>query len=215
MSDARVFTPRLGQAMAWADDVHRGHMRKTTDIPYVAHLISVAALVMEHGGDEDEAIGALLHDAIEDRSGDDPQAMQRDIAQLFGDRVLAIVVGCSDADSQTEKDRENGNQTLWNERKLKYVAHLRVAPASVRLVSMCDKLHNARSILADYRRIGERLWERFNGGRDGTLWYYRALIDAYRGALVADGMPADALVWFLLAETERTVAAFEDLAGAR
>jgi len=213
MSGPRVFTARLGQALAWADDVHRGHLRKTTDIPYVSHLMSVAALVMEHGGSEDETIGALLHDAIEDRSGDDPQAMKRDIEQRFGSAVLAIVVGCSDAESQTEKDRENGNRALWNERKLAYIAHLRAAPASVRLVSMCDKLHNARCILADYRRIGERLWERFNGGRDGTMWYYRALIEAYREALREECQPSDALVWSVLAEIERTVGAFEGLAG--
>lgn len=207
----RQFTERLGQAMAWADEVHRGHQRKTTDIPYVSHLMSVSALVMEHGGTEDEAIGALLHDAIEDRSGDDPQAMQADIETRFGPNVLAIVLGCSDAQSQTEKDRENGNRALWNERKRAYVAHLRQASRSVRLVSMCDKLHNARSMLADYRRIGERLWDRFNGGRDGTLWYYAELLQGYRQALTDSAEPVDSPMWSVLDELQRTVRAFESL----
>ena len=214
MSAPRVYTERFGQAMAWAHAVHLGHLRKGTDLPYVSHLISVAALVMEHGGTEDEAIGALLHDAIEDRSGDDPEGMKREISGRFGEAVLAIVVGCSDADSQTEKDRENGNRALWQSRKDAYVAHLRAAPAPVRLVSMCDKLHNARAILADYRRIGEQLWARFNGGREGMLWYYRALIGAYREAMLAEHRPPDALMWSALAEIERTVAQFESLAAA-
>ena len=213
MSAPRVFTERLGQALAWAEAVHRGHLRKGTDTPYVSHLVSVAALVMEHDGSEDEAIGALLHDAIEDRSGDDPQAMKRDIARRFGQPVLDIVIGCSDAESQREKDRENGNRALWHERKQAYLAHLRSAPRPVRLVSMADKLHNARAILADYRRVGEQLWERFNGGRDGVLWYYRALVDTYRAALLAEGLAPEAPMWFLLAEIERTVETFEALAG--
>jgi len=128
VSAPRVYTERFGQAMAWAHAVHLGHLRKGTDLPYVSHLISVAALVMEHGGTEDEAIGALLHDAIEDRSGDDPEGMKREIAGRFGEAVLAIVLGCSDAESQTEKDRENGNRALWQSRKDAYVAHLRAAP---------------------------------------------------------------------------------------
>ena len=213
MSAPRVFTERLGQAMAWTEAVHRGHLRKGTDTPYVSHLVSVAALVMEHGGSEDEAIGALLHDAIEDRSGDDPEGMKRDIVGRFGQPVLDIVIGCSDAESQREKDRENGDRALWRERKEAYLAHLRTAPRPVRLVSMADKLHNARAILADYRRIGERLWERFNGGRDGVLWYYRALVDTYRAALLADEPAPDSPIGFLLAEIERTVEGFEALAA--
>jgi (p)ppGpp synthase/HD superfamily hydrolase len=162
---------RFEEALIFATRLHAGQRRKRTDIPYVAHLLGVTSLVLEQGGDEDEAIAALLHDAVEDQGG---EATLEEIRRRFGETVAAIVEGCTDATTVRKPP--------WRERKAAYVAHVRQAPASERLVSVADKLHNARSILADYRALGEALWERFNGGKAGTLWYYRALVQAYRAA---------------------------------
>ncbi len=133
-------------------------------------MLAVTAIVLEQGGTEDEAIAALLHDAVEDAGG---KARLADIAVRFGKRVARIVAGCSDAD-ETPKPP-------WTERKTAYVAHVRRASSSVKLVSAADKLHNTRAILSDYYTLGEALWSRFKGGKAGTLWYYRALVNALRG----------------------------------
>jgi (p)ppGpp synthase/HD superfamily hydrolase len=151
-----------------ACDLHRTQVRKGTRIPYVAHLLGVASIALEHGADEDEAIAAVLHDAVEDQGGATTATL---IREHFGARVADIVVACSDTDVVPKPP--------WKERKERYIAHVESASASVRLVSASDKLHNARAILADYRDIGEGLWERFTGGRDGTLWYYRSLVSAF------------------------------------
>jgi HD domain len=161
-------TSRFAEALALACELHRSQARKGTQIPYVSHLLAVASLALEYGATEDEAIAAVLHDAVEDQGGA-PTA--RVIENKFGKRVADIVRACSDTDVVPKPP--------WRERKEAYIAHVRDASASVRLVSACDKLHNARAILADYREHGESLWERFSGGRDGTLWYYRELIDAF------------------------------------
>ncbi len=163
----RPLTARFTDALVFACELHRGQSRKGTQIPYVSHLLGVACLVLEYGGDEDEAIGGLLHDAVEDQGG---KATATAIRERFGDRVADIVLSCSDCDVIPKPP--------WRQRKEAYVAHLRVATASALLVSACDKLHNARTILADYREQGEALWSRFSGGRE-SLWYYRALVDAY------------------------------------
>jgi GTP pyrophosphokinase len=160
---------RFEEALVYAAQLHAAQKRKGTEIPYVAHLLAVASIALEHGADEDESIAALLHDAIEDQGG---ARTREEIRRRFGDRVVAIVDGCTDAEVVPKPP--------WRERKEAYVAHVREAPPSVRLVSASDKLHNARAILADFRASGDRLWDRFTGGRDGTLWYYRALVDAYR-----------------------------------
>ncbi len=149
-------------------------LRKQTDIPYISHLIGVAGIVLEHGGDADEAIAALLHDAIEDQGPDypgGPDALREEIRRRFGQNVLEIVEGCTDADTNPKPP--------WQARKEAYVAHISQASPSVRLVSCADKLHNARAILADLHVVGDALWDRFNGGKEGTLWYYRALVDAF------------------------------------
>jgi GTP pyrophosphokinase len=164
-----LLSERFEEALVYAARLHAEQRRKGTEIPYVAHLLGVASIALEHGADEDEAIAALLHDAIEDQGG---AATREEIRRRFGDRVVAIVDGCTDAEVVPKPP--------WRERKEAYVAHVREAPPSVRLVSASDKLHNARAILADFRASGDRLWDRFTGGRDGTLWYYRALVDAYR-----------------------------------
>ncbi len=182
-------TARFAEATAYALHLHATQTRKGTPIPYAAHLFAVCALVLEDGGDEDEAIAALLHDAVEDQGG---QATLAAIRERFGERVAAIVRGCTDADTQPKPP--------WRTRKEAYVAHLAEADASVRRVSLADKLHNARAIVADLHRIGPALWGRFAGGRDGTLWYYRALADTF--VRLGSGEPAHELAR-VVAETER------------
>lgn len=159
---------KFEEALPYAARLHRDQTRKGTETPYVTHLLAVAAIVGEAGGTEDETIAALLHDAPEDRGG---RERLEDIRERFGDVVARIVDGCTDT-------YENP-KPAWRPRKEAYVAHVAQAPLSVQLVSAADKLHNARSILADLRALGDELWDRFTGGKDGTLWYYRALVEAY------------------------------------
>lgn len=183
---------RFTRALALACELHRTQARKDTQVPYVAHLLAVAGIVLEHGGKEDEAIAALLHDAVEDQGGEPTLAR---IERELGENVAAIVEACSDT-VVTPKPP-------WTERKRAYIARIADEPASARLVSAADKLHNARSVLADYRVHGEALWSRFNGGRE-TIWYYRSLVDAFAAA----GRSA------LVDELERVVVELETLAGA-
>lgn len=159
---------RFREALTYAFDLHREQQRKVSGVPYVAHLLAVASIALEHGATEDEAIAALLHDAIEDQGG---EATEAEIRRRFGDAVADIVAGCTDAWVVPKPP--------WRKRKEDYLARLAEESASVRLVSAADKVHNARSILADHRRWGDEVWQRFNGGRDGTLWYYRALVGVY------------------------------------
>ncbi|AMA09553.1 HD domain-containing protein [Picosynechococcus sp. PCC 73109] len=160
---------RFSEALVFAEKLHRQQVRKGSGVPYVAHLLGVASLVLEAGGDEDEAIAALLHDAIEDQGGWETRTL---ICEKFGERVATIVEGCSDS-FDGEKKRP------WRERKEAYLQHLRTASASVHLVAMADKLYNAQSILRDYQRIGEALWPRFKGKKEGTLWYYNSLLKIF------------------------------------
>jgi len=180
--------------MIYASQVHAGQKRKGTEIPYITHLLAVTAIVGENGGTENEAVTALLHDAPEDQGGEE---RLEDIRARFGDEVAEIVAGCSDT-FETPKPE-------WKERKERYIAHVRGASNSVRLVSAADKLHNARSVLSDYRKLGGALWERFNGGREGTLWYYGALVEAFREAETSPS---------IVGELDRTVTELEHLAGA-
>ena len=167
-----LLTARFDRALEYAREHHADDVRKGTSVPYVSHLLAVSAIVLEHGGGEDEAIGALLHDVVEDGGG--PAALA-EIRSLFGDKVVTIVEGCSDtmADDKAAKPP-------WRARKEAYIGHLATADPSVLLVSAADKLHNARAILADVEKLGEELWERFNAGVDDQLWYYGALRDAFR-----------------------------------
>lgn len=160
--------PRFQRAFEFAAKQHAGQTRKASSIPYIAHLMGVASLVFEAGGDEDLAIAALLHDVVEDCGG---APMLEQICRRFGARVAKIVDGCTDA-YQLPKPP-------WHDRKLSYINRLKKEDAETRLVSAADKLNNVRSILSDYRTIGESVWSRFNGGRDGTLWYYRTLRDEF------------------------------------
>jgi (p)ppGpp synthase/HD superfamily hydrolase len=158
----RLLSPAFNEAVSWALDLHANHLRKGTAIPYVSHLMAVTANVLEAGGTETEAMAAILHDAVEDTA-----ATVEDVRERFGDEVAGIVDGCSDADVIPKPP--------WKARKLAYIEHLKEASESVLIVSMADKYHNANAILKDYREIGEELWNRFNGGREGSLWYYEEL----------------------------------------
>jgi (p)ppGpp synthase/HD superfamily hydrolase len=160
--------PRFLRAFLFAAEKHKGQTRKASTMPYIAHLMGVASLVLEAGGDEDLAIAALLHDVVEDCGG---APMLKEVRRRFGSRVAKVVDGCTDADTNPKPP--------WRERKEKYIRHLETAAADTRLVSAADKLNNVRSILSDYRAIGESVWSRFNGGREGTLWYYRTLLDVF------------------------------------
>ena len=160
--------PRLLRAFRFAAEKHKGQTRKASTIPYITRLMGVASLVLEAGGDEDLAIGALLHDVVEDCGG---APMLKEVRRRFGKRVAKVVDGCTDADTYPKPP--------WRERKEKYIRHLKSADADTQLVSAADKLNNVRSILSDYRVLGESVWSRFNGGRDGTLWYYRTLLDVF------------------------------------
>lgn len=162
-------TRRFSDAIDTVLRLHGTQKRKIRGTPYVAHLLGVAGLALEHGATEDEAIAALLHDAVEDQGG---ASTREEIRRQFGDEVVAIVDGCSDTD-ETPKPP-------WKKRKEDYIRHVKSASPSVILVSASDKVHNVRSLLAEYRRLGEATWEHFRGGREGTLWYYRALVAAYR-----------------------------------
>jgi len=161
--------PRFLKGFRFAAGKHAGQTRKTTTIPYIAHLMGVASLVLEFGGDEDMAIAALLHDVVEDCGG---APMLKEVRRRFGNRVAKIVDGCTDSDIDPKPP--------WRGRKETYLRHLKSADAETRLVSAADKLNNARSILSDYREVGESIWARFNGGREGTLWYYRALVQEFK-----------------------------------
>lgn len=172
-----MLSQKYDEALVFASRLHARQKRKGTVIPYVSHLLAVSGLVLEQGASEEEAIGALLHDSIEDQGEGYPggvEALCDAIRERFGEAVLAIVKGCTDGDHEVRK------RLSYMERKGRYIEHITEASPSVRLVSCCDKTHNARAILADYRTLGEDLWGRFNGGRDGTLWYYRALVEAFQ-----------------------------------
>lgn len=168
-SDTMRLSPRFRDALSYAAELHAAQRRKASGEPYIAHLLAVAALVLEHGGNEDEAIAALLHDAVEDQGG---VATQDEIARRFGPTVVALVDGCTDT-SQCPKPP-------WQARKEAYLARIADAPAALRLIVAADKLHNVQSLLREFRRHGDTMWQLFNGGRDGTLWYYRSLVDALR-----------------------------------
>jgi GTP pyrophosphokinase len=183
---------RFEHALAYAARLHATQVRKGTAIPYISHLLSVAALVLETGGDEDEAIAALLHDAIEDQGG---AQTREQIRRRFGERVVRIVDGCTDAETLPKPP--------WRQRKEQHIEHLRHASPEVLRVVLADKLHNARSLLFDRRHIGSRLWDRFNASEAETLWYYRTLIGVFR----------DVANWPILEELNRVVTELERLAS--
>ena len=179
MTDATVLTDRFDRALLYATHVHGGQVRKGTPIPYIAHLLAVAATVLEYDGSEDMAIAALLHDAVEDQGG---EPRLSDIRNRFGDRVADIVRSCSDTvvNSSAGQQKED-----WHTRKKRYVEHLNLVDQDTLLVSLSDKIHNARSILRDLRKpdIGKAVWDRFKNSRKDTLWYYRELAKSFQKRL--------------------------------
>lgn len=166
-----TFSEAFDGALIYANQIHAGLVRKKTRMPFIAHLLGVAGIVLEHGGTEEEAIGALLHDAVEDAGGPD---RLEDIRRRFGAKVADIVNGCTDSRAFPRPP--------WRERKEAYLEHLPDASDSARLVSAADKLHNARALLRIYRAEGDPIFERYSGGKAGTLWYYRALVNVFQGA---------------------------------
>jgi (p)ppGpp synthase/HD superfamily hydrolase len=161
-----AYSSKLDEAAAFAAEKFRDKFRKQTTIPYLTHLWAVAALVGEHGGDEDQIIAALLHDVLEDC----PDVKEADLRLRFGDRVTRYVVALSDTVSHPKPP--------WRERKEAYLLHLANESADLKLISCADKLHNCRSILRDHRAIGDVIFSRFNAPKHETLWYFRALADA-------------------------------------
>jgi GTP pyrophosphokinase len=194
MSETPAYSPRLIDALGVAARLHEAQLRKGSGVPYLAHLLGTCAIALEYGADEDEAIAALLHDAIEDV---EPVEDVRAAVSAFGERVLHIVEGCTDTDEHPKPP--------WQARKEAYIAHLADADASVLLVSAADKLHNVRSVIADLRHHGAATWDRFTGGREGSLWYYRALVAAFQ----ANPQHQASLV----GELDRAVTEMEALAG--
>ncbi len=171
----RLLGSRFEDALAYALEIHRDDVRKGTSIPYVSHLLSVCALVLEDGGDEDEAIAALLHDALEDH----PEEVTRsDIEQRFGARVAELVELCTD----TPAEYQGGRKPPWSERKAAYVEQIGSEAYPQCRVALADKLHNTRAIVMDRRRLGEAVWERFNAPRQDQLRYHRGLVEAFRAA---------------------------------
>ncbi len=187
-----LLSKRYQEALVYTAKLHALQLRKGNNTPYLAHLLSVSSLVLEAGGDEDQAIAALLHDAVEDQGG---QTTLDEIRTCFGDRVADIVDSCSDSYVMPKPP--------WRRRKEQYLAHLQEASSDSRLVSLADKVHNARSILRDLRRDGSQVWHKFKEGRRGTLWYYQELASVFsrteRG--------------FLVEELENVVAKITHLAG--
>lgn len=183
---------RFEEGLIFAARLHQGQTRKGKDLPYISHLLAVTALVFQAGGDEDEVIAALLHDAVEDQGG---LETLEEIRRRFGERVAMIVEGCSDS--------LGAPKPPWLERKANYLAHLVDAPPEVRRVSLADKLHNARTIHADLEEHGEETWSRFNGGRQGSLWYYQSLVEIFQ----------ESDSGFMLREFTRVVGEIQRLAG--
>ncbi len=167
-----MLTERFDNAFRYAHDLHRAQTRKVVAVPYVSHLLAVASLVIEHGGTEDQAIAGLLHDAVEDQGGVRTLA---EIRAMFGDAVAEMVADCTDSWDEP--------RLPWRLRKEAYLAALPNKPESSLLVVLADKTHNAEAIVADYRVLGEAVWDRFNGGPKGTRWYYRALAEAFPDSL--------------------------------
>lgn len=166
-----VFPRRFVDALGYAARLHARQVRKRTWRPYIGHLLGVTSIVIEYGGDEEMAIAALLHDAVEDQGG---LPRLREIRRKFGARVTRIVDGCTD--SYTEP------KPPWRARKLAYIQRVAAEPADVRLVSAADKLSNARETLHELRVHGDSVFEKFEGKMEGTLWYYRALVEVFRKA---------------------------------
>ena len=170
MEDRAPFlTGKFDFALQFASTLHRRQWRKSTAFPYIGHLLSVCALVLEAGGDEDQAIAALLHDAVEDQGG---IPTLETIRRVFGNRVADAVEACSDSTASN-----SAQKAPWRERKEKYLEHLRnSATQDTLIVAAADKLHNVQSILLAYRGVGDQVWESFKAPKADQLWYYDSVL---------------------------------------
>ena len=176
-----MLTDRIAQALALAVEAHDGQKRKGTSIPYIAHPMGVASIALEHGADEEQAMAALLHDAVEDGG----VSYAERIRSQFGDRVADIVAGCTDGVPDAR-----GHKPPWSSRKQAYLEHLRSASDDVLLVSGADKLHNARAIVEDLLNVGQKVFDRFSASKEQTLWYYDSLAQIFesRGTPIAKAL---------------------------
>lgn len=198
----RKFVPlstRFDHALLFAAQVHREQDRKKSGIPYLSHLLGVASIVLDYGGDEEMAIAALLHDAVEDHGG---RPMLKVIGQVFGPRVAKIVDGCTDSYAEDPKKKEG-----WERRKTRYLNRIRHEDAETRFVSAADKLYNARAVLRDLRRDGDVAFARFTAPKVKTLWYYRSLVREYRRGGVTHRLKP------LIDDLDRVVTEVEHLSG--
>ena len=186
-----MMSERFAEAVAMANELHSGQFRKGTKIPYISHPLIVAGTVLQNGGDEDEAIAAVLHDTVEDCGG---KPVMEKIRQRFGEKIAGLVSGCTETDVQPKPP--------WRERKERYIQNIKSASPSVRLISCADKLHNAASILSEYKKVGAKVWDRFKGDKSETLWFYSAMVSALRAA--GEDRP-------ILDELEATVKALRSL----
>ncbi|HPR63681.1 MAG TPA: HD domain-containing protein [Thermoanaerobaculia bacterium] len=184
---------RFVQVLEWAVRLHGKQKRKGTEIPYIAHLLGVASIAMEFGADEEEAMAALLHDAVEDQGGSETREA---IRRTFGDRVTRIVIGCTDS--------EETPRPPWKTRKEAYLARVSTFDRSILLVSLADKIYNLRTIIRLYRDQGDSLLKKLKGGKEGRRWYYNALVGVFGDNPETPGE--------LLKEFTRTVQEFNDLA---
>lgn len=196
----RPLSVRFDHALLFAAVVHRNQDRKKSGIPYLSHLLGVASIVLDYGGDEEMGIAALLHDAAEDHGG---RPMLHTIEQLFGTRVAKIVDGCTDSYGDEGKKKPK-----WYPRKLRYLHRIRNEDTETRFVSAADKLYNARAVLRDLRQFGDSAFDRFSAPKGKTLWYYRSLVNQYRAGGVTH------LLKPLIDDLDRVVTELEHLAGS-
>ena len=168
-----TLSPRMDEALELAIRLHGHDTRKKCKVPYLAHVLNVCALVIQDGGDEDEAVAALLHDALEDKPG---EITVGEIQARFGGKVAGIVTLCTD----TVEGFKGGDKGPWRERKERYLNAVRHHDPALLRVTVADKIDNARAIIFDHKHVGEQIWKRFNAGRDDQMWYYGAAIQVYR-----------------------------------
>jgi (p)ppGpp synthase/HD superfamily hydrolase len=175
-----MLSTRFDHALSYTSMIHRIQVRKGSGIPYISHLLGVASITLEFGGNEDQAIAALLHDAAEDQGG---EVRLNDIRITFGEAVEKIVRDCSDSLGEKKPANEGDRKVEWRLRKEAYLSTLPKKPASSLLVSLADKTHNSEAIVTDVHRSGPSVWGRFTGGQDGTIWYYQELLKFFAAKL--------------------------------
>jgi len=172
MSPDKKITPRLFDAVQLVFDLFGHDARKSSEVPVLSHLFAVCSMVQFDGGDEDEAVAALLHDTLEDK----PEFITRDdIKQRFGERVLKII----EISTDTPPDYKGGVKPPWRDRKTSYLNHARRTPPELLRITIADKIDNARAILAEYQRVGDQIWSKFNAGKQDQIWYYNQSVQAY------------------------------------